>query len=102
MPAMTNGNAGGPRGTDGATEGTGTAGHSDSPESHGRTFGLARLMLIMALLSVALTVLGGLVRGGYRRPLYLMMAAAAPVGVLVIVGLLRQFLGKQQRRSSDD
>lgn len=102
MPAMTNDNASGSVGNDGATDGKGPAGHSDSPQSHGKSFGLARLMLVMALLSVALAVLGGLVRGGSRQPLYLIMAAATPVGFLIVVGLLRQFFGTLRRPSSDD
>ena len=68
-------------------------------------FSLASLLMLMVLFSVLAAALGGMIRSTYGdSPLpvgYLViMAIAAPMGVLIVVSLLRlglQWLGRRQR-----
>ncbi len=54
-------------------------------------FGLATLLLGMGLLSVLAAALGGLLRNPmeavYPRSFYVAMAAAAPMGVLIVISI---------------
>ena len=58
-------------------------------------FGLASLMLVTLLVSILAAALGGMLRspgsGGVRLPpgFFLLMAAAAPLAVLILLSLLR-------------
>ena len=48
---------------------------------------ISRLLLIMALISVAAAVFGGLARGGVRQRTLLILALVAPMGVMIAMSL---------------
>ncbi len=53
-------------------------------------FGLRLMLTITCLLCVTAAVLGGLFRGGEDLELFVILAMAAPLGMLLIVGVAYQ------------
>jgi len=74
---------------------------SDQPRQR-RTFGLRRMMLIMVLFCVMAAVFGGLLRGGADRQLWVLFGAAAPLALMLFLGLVDQLRRWQQRPSKRD
>ena len=66
------------------------------------TFGLRRMMLIMVLFCVMAAMFGGLLRGGADRQLWVMLGAAAPLALMLFLGLVDQLRRWQQRPSKRD
>ena len=58
-------------------------------------FGLRWLLLIMTLLCIPLAVYGGLMRGGRQRQVFLLFAIAAPMGLMILLGLYDQFVRRR-------
>ncbi len=58
--------------------------HDRSSGGHGAQFGIRMMMLVTLLVCVAASVYGGLVRRGADRLTFLVIGAAAPVGVMIL------------------
>ncbi len=69
---------------------THTDSQHDRPAGHRTQFGIRMMMVVMLLICVAAAVYGGLIRGGADRRMFLVIGAAAPVGVMILLGLYRQ------------
>lgn len=69
----------------------------ESPRPSGPRFGLRMIFLVTLMVAVTAATWGGLMREGPDRMKFLLFGAAAPFGVLVLVGLLHQLFGKHRR-----
>ena len=71
---------------------THTESQHDRPAGHRAQFGIRMMMVVMLLIAVAAAVYGGLVRGGTDRLTFLVIGAAAPVGVMILLELYRKVM----------
>lgn len=61
-------------------------------------FGMRLLLILMAMVSVAAAVLGGMLRGGPDRYIYVVLGIAAPMGVMILVSVGSQVMRYLERR----
>ena len=83
--------------------------HPPKPVPRRVQFGIRTLLLIMLLVSVLAAIGGGLARTGDGKPnvTLIVMAIAAPLGVMILLSLIETFLRltsryQQTRRNSED
>lgn len=83
--------------------------HSPKPVPRRVQFGIRTLLLIMLLVSVLAAIGGGLAQRADGRPnvTLIIMAIAAPLGVMILLSLAETFLRlasryQQSRKRSDD
>ena len=68
-----------------------TSDQPDLPPRHPMQLSLKMLLMLMLIASVASAVWGGLRNAGQNRVFYVLFSMAAPLAVLVIVGILHQW-----------
>lgn len=72
----------------------------EAPRRVRMQFGLRLLLIATGLVCVAAAVLGGLWRGGADRKWFVILGPAAPLGVMVLLGVGTQIVRFFQRRRS--
>ncbi len=75
----------------------------DLPQDEPRRpqFGLRALLLLMLIASVLAAILGGLLQGGARRQIFILLGIAAPVGLMILLGLFDALRQLWNRRRQD-